>query len=783
MIYNNYMNMDFKDYIFLPCFKANLYNKITKDTNINDIFCTNGIYYTSDSNVRLLKYDNFVYEDNDISLLDGIYIKKKYFEDMGMNIINIDGYYFFPFFSFNEFDYGRMIPDIINIKDYCDTNEVAIGFNTEGEIKYNIPPFNKWNSYNSTPNSKICQGFYLKKYPDDKYYGKGIVICVSELKNHHKLAICLIKNLRYLNCNIPIEIFYSHGELSKNTIKSFHMEKNVKCIDISSIIPEFDFKGYQIKPYSILLSSFEDVILLDADSIVFQNLSKLFSDPNYIKYGNLFWLDQQNKKIHSFDTQNFILNNIDTQFNYLNYKEQCSSLVVINKKKKWFSLLGICGLNYNHKNTYKYLFGDKDTFWLGCKLFNQKYYIKNEVGLLTYPKELKDIRTNYCLKHGSQKITGEGDKVFLDNNNNILHLNQFKMDTYHNNIIHNSSWNFYLWDLFKIYVNCNLIKELSIHDTIFKIILNYHNMYLKYCNPNIISPQNIKRYASRDRVVLLNKLVYQENNQEFKNILSLNMGIEIDEINEIDTETIENNIIDTDIDLNTNTDRIDPEIQDNHLQENNLQEIKINNNDLSNNLFNILDNNTNIFKKSLMDIENNNKLLKKEKNNYKIKYESLLNQNENLLNKIKHLENEKLLLENDLDKVSYRDSLNKEQLKTNLENDSLSDSESDYDTDPEINEMVLLSNTDNNRISKSLKIFELTNVIKKDIETDLIDIVKFQKKLIHHLNSHDIHLDSEWNEIIRNLNILSNQSKNNSLPNNYKNTIKLLISLAKNYSE
>ena len=31
-------------------------------------------------------------------------------------------------------------------------------------------------------------------------------------------------------------------------------------------------------------------------------------------------------------------------------------------------------LNYDHKNTYKYIFGDKETFWLGILMANETYY-------------------------------------------------------------------------------------------------------------------------------------------------------------------------------------------------------------------------------------------------------------------------------------------------------------------------------------------------------------------------------------------------------------------------
>ena len=78
--------------------------------------------------------------------------------------------------------------------------------------------------------------------------------------------------------------------------------------------------------------------------------------------------------------------------------------MVFNKRKKWLSLLGICGLNFNYKNTYNYVFGDKDTFWLGCRLFNQQCFFKKRLGILTYPKKMKDLRKNYSEKNGGTMV-------------------------------------------------------------------------------------------------------------------------------------------------------------------------------------------------------------------------------------------------------------------------------------------------------------------------------------------------------------------------------------------
>jgi hypothetical protein len=50
--------------------------------------------------------------------------------------------------------------------------------------------------------------------------------------------------------------------------------------------------GWAAKPFAILLSSFREVIFIDADSLFFRNPAKLFDDPDYVETGALFFRDR-----------------------------------------------------------------------------------------------------------------------------------------------------------------------------------------------------------------------------------------------------------------------------------------------------------------------------------------------------------------------------------------------------------------------------------------------------------------------------------------------------------
>lgn len=64
------------------------------------------------------------------------------------------------------------------------------------------------------------------------------------------------------------------------------------CKDITEYF-SYPIKGYEVKVHAIVASSFEEVMLLDADNVVYQNPEFLFDSPEYAASGALFWPDIQ----------------------------------------------------------------------------------------------------------------------------------------------------------------------------------------------------------------------------------------------------------------------------------------------------------------------------------------------------------------------------------------------------------------------------------------------------------------------------------------------------------
>ncbi|OUM64547.1 glycosyltransferase family 71 protein, partial [Piromyces sp. E2] len=217
---------------------------------------------------------------------------------------------------------------------------------------------------------------------------RGLVISTGN--KHFKLARSTIDALRnIIHSKIPIEvIYYGDKDLSKENRKILTKYKNVYITDISSYFDSnsINIVGWAIKPFAILASRFEEVILIDADVMYLQDPLDLFDDPVYIEKGTLFFRDRTlfpgtNPAVQW--VKSWMIDPLpETKalrfWNEISQHEMESSTVVINKTKNIVGLLSVCKLNEGRIRTnavYKYVHGDKETFWMGFDMARQHYYI------------------------------------------------------------------------------------------------------------------------------------------------------------------------------------------------------------------------------------------------------------------------------------------------------------------------------------------------------------------------------------------------------------------------
>ncbi|KAJ3224255.1 hypothetical protein HK099_008711, partial [Clydaea vesicula] len=132
----------------------------------------------------------------------------------------------------------------------------------------------------------------------NSFKGKGIVMCVGEGKNGYlHIAYSTIDIIRRIfKSNIEIEIFYL-GEKDLKLENRQIFEKNFKNLRFVNLEEKVDnkfleLKGFELKPFAMLFSSFERVLLMDSDTIFLQNPEKLFQFKSFLYTGSLFFHDR-----------------------------------------------------------------------------------------------------------------------------------------------------------------------------------------------------------------------------------------------------------------------------------------------------------------------------------------------------------------------------------------------------------------------------------------------------------------------------------------------------------
>lgn len=123
--------------------------------------------------------------------------------------------------------------------------------------------------------------------------GRGIVLTAGDDQAPYLLTT--IYSFRQLGCTLPIEVMYlGEQDLGEDYRAELEALPGVTTRDIAQMTNDEGWKlaGWAAKPFAILLSSFREVIFIDADSLFFKNPEVLFDDIDYVKTGALFFKDR-----------------------------------------------------------------------------------------------------------------------------------------------------------------------------------------------------------------------------------------------------------------------------------------------------------------------------------------------------------------------------------------------------------------------------------------------------------------------------------------------------------
>lgn len=226
-----------------------------------------------------------------------------------------------------------------------------------------------------------------------KTHTTGIVLTAGQ--GNMVLAAQAIRTLRnVVKTTLPIQVAYAgDGDLPK------HRREEMRALDpkleLINILNHYDekvaglrFGGYAMKPFAALASSFERVIIIDADTVFMQRPDEWFEKNAGLKQtGTLFFHDRAYGGRKTTDWVKDLLKESGRKpsatLNSSMYwqeeleHQQESGVVFFNKAipGAFMSLLFTTYMNSQNVRSYLYgqVAGDKETFWLASELAGIPY--------------------------------------------------------------------------------------------------------------------------------------------------------------------------------------------------------------------------------------------------------------------------------------------------------------------------------------------------------------------------------------------------------------------------
>ncbi|CAN8103094.1 unnamed protein product [Discula destructiva] len=217
--------------------------------------------------------------------------------------------------------------------------------------------------------------------------------------------ICCLRNV--LNSTLPIQVVYAGDDDLSPTNRQFLTDlpntnhaATIQFLDILTVFDDATLQlrtgGWAIKPFAALGSSFERVILLDADAVFLQKPEVLLHHPAFERTGAFLFRDRLLWQ-HAFqDRHEWWKSQIKRPSATLNtslvwtedYAEEGDSGVVVMDKRRADVLSGLLHIGWQNSYdvreevTYKITYGDKETWWMGFELSGSSYEMEEHYGAI-----------------------------------------------------------------------------------------------------------------------------------------------------------------------------------------------------------------------------------------------------------------------------------------------------------------------------------------------------------------------------------------------------------------
>jgi hypothetical protein len=183
-------------------------------------------------------------------------------------------------------------------------------------------------------------------------------------------AYVLMRLLREkLGCALPTEIWHLGPREMPQLLTEEFSRMGCRVVDAAAVkqaYPAEVHDGWQLKVYALLHSSFEEVLLLDADQVPAADPSAVFDWPQFRETGAVFWPD-----IVDLSADNPVWALFDLPPRRVRSWE--SGQVCIDKRKHWRPLNLLQDLMEVADCLYEFVYGDKDVFLISWTLESAEF--------------------------------------------------------------------------------------------------------------------------------------------------------------------------------------------------------------------------------------------------------------------------------------------------------------------------------------------------------------------------------------------------------------------------
>lgn len=236
--------------------------------------------------------------------------------------------------------------------------------------------------------------------------GRGIVLSGAE--HQAPYMITAIASFRALGCTLPIEVMYlGDNDLPEEAREQMEAFEGVTTRNLKQMVFDagWNVEGFASKAFSILMSSFREVLFLDADVLFFRNPEVLFEEQGYKDTGALFFRDRvvapQFKKSFLRQILPKPISRTAQKSRYWTGESgeyQESGAIVVDKWRHFVSMLLVARMNGpdradkdGNKGVYSFFYGDKETFWLGFELAGDTdyHFHQGDAGAMGVVKEVQ----------------------------------------------------------------------------------------------------------------------------------------------------------------------------------------------------------------------------------------------------------------------------------------------------------------------------------------------------------------------------------------------------------